>query len=105
MTAPVNNAICVGTGLTRCGLSWLGGQSNICVVNVMIDINTGKEGNMPTLKQILKSKTIDVNASAAILMAVLGFFGVTPPVAVVTAGFTLLNFGLRFLTKKPLAEK
>ena len=58
-----------------------------------------------TLKQILKSKTIDVNAVAVIFVPVLIFFGIDLSPEEVGYFFGVINIGLRFWTKKPVSEK
>ena len=58
-----------------------------------------------TLKQVMKSKTIDVNVAAGILLPVLIFFGVDLSVEEVGAFFAVINIGLRFLTNRAVSEK
>jgi hypothetical protein len=55
--------------------------------------------------QIVKSKTINCNAIAAIVVYTLQTFGVVLSPEVVAAGMAVMNVLLRILTKKPLAEK
>ena len=52
-----------------------------------------------------KSKTVNLNAVAMIVVPLLQAFGVVIDPTIIAAGFTLLNFGLRFVTKKALDEK
>lgn len=52
-----------------------------------------------------KSKTINLNAAGVALVPLLQAFGIMLDPTMVAAGFTLLNWILRSVTKKPLADK
>lgn len=58
-----------------------------------------------TLKQVLKSKTIDVNAAAGALLPILLFFGVEMTAGEVGAFFVIVNIALRFFTKTAVIDK
>ena len=53
----------------------------------------------------LKSKTINFNVLGGAIVTILGQFGVAIPVEAVSAGFIILNFILRLITKEPLEDK
>ena len=55
--------------------------------------------------QMLKSKTINFNALATAVVAILTSLGVEIPVEVVTGIFAIGNFILRLLTKEPVSAK
>ena len=55
--------------------------------------------------QMLKSKTINFNALATSVVAILTALGVVIPVEVVTGVFAIGNFILRLLTKEPVSAK
>ena len=57
------------------------------------------------IKQLAKSKTLDFNAGIAALAALAMAFGIEIPAEVTTAVVILVNFILRFFTRKPLSEK
>ena len=59
----------------------------------------------PTVKQALKSKTVDINAIAVGVVATLSAFGIIIPPEAVAGIFAIGNIILRFVTKKPLSEK
>ena len=65
-----------------------------------------EERTMPTVKQVAKSKSNEFNivVAPAIIM-VLKSCGIEVPVEVILAFYAIVNFFLRFFTKKPLAEK
>lgn len=58
-----------------------------------------------TIVQIFKSKTLDFNVLVAALFALLNHLGVVIPAEVMTGVLAVGNYILRFVTKKPLAEK
>ncbi len=58
-----------------------------------------------TFAQLKKSKTIDVNVAAGVIIGACSFFGYTPPAEAVTAFFVVANFILRLVTKGPISEK
>ena len=58
-----------------------------------------------TFAQIRKSKTIDVNVAAGLIIGICSFFGYTPPAEAVTAFFVVANFILRLITKGPVSAK
>lgn len=61
---------------------------------------------MPTLKQLAKSKVNEFNVVIApAIVAILTAFGVTVPLPVVLAGYAIVNFILRMVTKTPISEK
>ena len=55
--------------------------------------------------QMLKSKTINFNALATSVVAILTALGVVIPVEVVTGFFAIGNFILLLLTKEPVSAK
>ena len=61
---------------------------------------------MPTIKQLAKSKSNEFNVviAPAIIM-VLKAYGIEVPVEIIASAYAIVNFILRFITKKPLAEK
>jgi hypothetical protein len=52
-----------------------------------------------------KSKTVNINALMAAIVAISKSFGYEMSVETVTAFYTVLNIVLRFVTDKPLDEK
>ena len=56
-------------------------------------------------KKSAKSKTIDFNVIAAGIVAMLAQYGIDVPIEIVMSFFVLLNIFLRWITKKPMAEK
>jgi len=61
---------------------------------------------MPTIKQIVKSKANEFNVviAPAIIMG-LKSVGIEVPIEIVMAFYAVVNFIIRWVTKKPLAEK
>ena len=60
---------------------------------------------MPTLAQMIKSKTVDINMAYFAVFIVLKAYNIIVPQEAVAAGSLILNFVLRCLTKGPLSEK
>jgi len=58
-----------------------------------------------TIVQIFKSKTLDFNTIVVALFALLTHLGIEVPAEVMTGVLAIGNYILRFITKKPLAEK
>jgi len=57
------------------------------------------------IKQAIKSKTINFNLWAPVLVGVLSLFGVTIPLEVALGVMGLANIALRYTTTKPVNEK
>ena len=57
------------------------------------------------LKQLYKSKTLDLNAAYVALVALLGGLGIEVDPQIVALGAAVMNWILRFVTNKPLSEK
>jgi len=55
--------------------------------------------------QIFKSKTVDFNIIVTAIFALLNHLGIVIPAEVMTGVLAVGNFILRFVTKKPIAEK
>lgn len=61
---------------------------------------------LPKLKQLAKSRTNEFNVIIApAVIGILTACGITVPVGVIIGGYAIVNFVLRWITKKPLAEK
>ena len=61
---------------------------------------------IPTIKQMAKSRSNEFNiVIAPAIIAILSACGVTVPIGAVIGGYAIINFILRLITKKPLAEK
>ena len=59
-----------------------------------------------SIVKMLKSKTLDVNAILTLVVVIASqVFGMEIPPEVVAGTYAVINFILRFLTKKPISEK
>jgi len=60
----------------------------------------------PTFLQVAKSRSNEFNVIVApAIIGILSACGVTIPIGAVIGGYAIVNFVLRWITKKPLTEK
>lgn len=60
----------------------------------------------PTFLQLAKSRSNEFNVIIApAIIGILTACGITVPVGVIIGGYAVVNFVLRWITKKPLSEK